>query len=141
MWVLLRRYLNYGGWWSNYIFSLPLGMAWALYKEKIDNIVHRFYWILLLFFFLMFIVSWRCSFNDTILYYLFNHGGDIYRQSIFFPITVMLICMKFKIGNKALEHLGKISLETYIFHGLFSSLIFTDLGLPESIGGGVISWN
>jgi len=136
--VLLRRYLNYGGWWSDYIFSIPLGMAWALYKERIDNIIQRHYWIFLLFSFLMFIVSWRCSFENAILYYLFNYGGKLYRQSMFFPITVMLICMKLKIGNKALEHLGKISLETYIFHGLFSSLVFTDLGLQNSIGGGLL---
>lgn len=132
LWIEIRKVLNYGPWWSISILSIPIGMLWALYKEDIEKIVHRFYLPTLILSFVAFIFSWKYKLNNPLFYYLFEYGGNAYRQSLFFPITVILICMKFKFNNKALKHLGTISLETYLFHGLFVNLIFVKTGLPET---------
>lgn len=134
LWIQIRAILGFGGWWSNYIYSLPLGMIWALYKEKIDKVCKKYYWILLIGFFADFMIHWKyLIFNNTRLETL-AFKGNIYRISIVFPILVMLINMKFKFGNKLLKHIGQISMEVYMFHGMIVSVILTSLSIPERNG-------
>lgn len=132
LWIEIRKILNYGPWWSNSILSIPLGMLWAVYKEEIEKMAHKWYLPILIFSLIAFILSWKYLFNNSLSNYLFDTGKNIYLQSIFFPITVMLICMKFKFSNKALKYLGTISFESYLFHGLFVNMIFMRTTLPET---------
>lgn len=123
LWVILWQYwgLKYGGpMWYNTIFCYPLGMWFALLKEKLDPVIQKrkiLFWPVLLVLFLLFAV-----------FYL--RRGHIVMHSIcacLFTLVVVLLTTKVKLDNPVLRWLGKHSFSIYILQRI-PMILFDYLG-------------
>lgn len=106
--------------WSPTIICFLVGMIWSSKKETIDeqllkyNIQYIF--ILLICFSVFFIL--RSKFNSFIF--------DVLCRvlcSVFFSSLIICLQTRFSIGNRMLKFISKISLEIYLYHGLFIFLL------------------
>lgn len=95
--------------WYESSYMFPLGMCFAVYKDKIFNILAKKYIV-------TFVVSGLCLVFSFIPYYLY--GGVI--PEIFFIAGmvqfVITICVKTQGTFKFTSWLGTISLELYLVH-------------------------
>ena len=102
---------NVGSGW--YVSTLPfvVGVVWAEYKRKIDDILSRSYLVFLLIIVIGFLMSFV---------YNIRFGNNIYAiaSATLYPILCNLILMKIKVGNQFWKFLGNISLELYLVHSL-----------------------
>ncbi len=120
-WILLCWKINYSAWWFNTAHLLILGLIWATYETKINIIVKKHYKLIALFVWICFIALF--IFQDKIIP-LFPHQFTLsfvfqFFLTLLFVCGVILLSMKIRIGNRMFDHLGNISLELYLVHGLF----------------------
>ena len=117
LYVLFCVKMEYGSWWYISTQVLIVGMFWAIYENKILNILRRnifiipSIWILFIALFIF-----QCKISS------FNNGINLilyFVITIVFSLSIVLFSMKFQIGNVILNFLGDISLEIYLIQGLF----------------------
>ncbi len=103
-----------GEWWYNTVHLLPIGMAWALYEDNILCAVKKCWLPVTVF----------CISGFALI---FTQYDSIYAlcptawfhltlavlRNMFFTLGFVLITMKLRFGNRALDLLGKVSLELY----------------------------
>lgn len=115
-----------GEWWYNSSFLFFIGMLVAYNEEKITAYAKEKYKILLpisligtvitilLDIFILHAVSYYSSIVGCFVCLAFQLPSII-----FFVMFVLLVSMKIKFNNPALDFLGKIALEVYLIHNLF----------------------
>lgn len=124
IWVLLCRYLNYGKYWYNSSHLLVLGVIYAITEKRILPFIQRCYRALLPLSIFIFSI---CLKYESELAKFFNVRGIKFLIPLvsvtFFALAVLLLLMKFRIGNKLLNILGEISFEIYLAQGLWFLLL------------------
>lgn len=112
--------------WYNTMLCYPCGIFFSLYREKVEGIVHRNYWVLLISAIVLLVVldgppySWK---------------GLCYNAfSIVFCAMVLLLTMKFNLKSKMLVWCGKNLFPLYIYQRIPMILI-------ASISGGAFVAN
>ena len=108
---------GYGDWWYKSSPAFILGMAWAVWGGSWLPFVRRRYWLLLLLSMTLCLVihrniwplAWRLPLQAFIPSAL---------SASLFVFSVLLLSMKLRVGNPALDYLGMISYDVYILHGL-----------------------
>lgn len=114
--------LGYGIWWYIATPAIILGMVWAIFETKIIRSLKsntKRFWIIYIicFFCLIFLLSKA----DSVVSILnFENSDNIIftLRNILITLCFVLSTLKFKIGNRGLSFLGKISFEIYLVQGL-----------------------
>ncbi len=121
---------DYGIWWYSSCLTFTLGICWGVYKESINKIIKSRYYLLEMVIFTFFILSFFSTkilsiigIKDisTIFIAIFNQIS-----SILFCIFIVMLLLKFKIKNKILSFLSKISFEVYLFQGVMMTILRND---------------
>ncbi len=134
-----------GEWWYNTTILFVLGMAVAMNTEKIIGFAKKHYiWLLPLS-----IALYYTLFNGSLHvmgrfgYYKewLGHPGYLEKllsvlaqtsSAIAFVMMVLLLTMKIKCGNAALNFVKRLSLSLYIIHGLFK-MRFSVIPVPSIV--------
>ena len=133
-WYLLYAFicikLKFLIYWYDTAHLIPLGMFCAVYEWQILKMLKNRYFYAALVVTVCF--GWLIS-PHVYTAYANEHGMSIqlyYLTSLsrvfFFTALVVLLHQKIRIGNPVLQYLGKISLETYLIHGLIFYLLRGD---------------
>ena len=108
---------NFGFWWYNSIICFPLGVWYCSLRDKLDPILKKRYFSILMFTVLAFIFSWKTAFG--------NYAEDARRLYVLafqvacaalFSLAAVMLSMKLRIGNRLLTFCGDHSLELYLAH-------------------------
>ena len=118
--------------WYDTLFAYPSGILYSRYKKKIESIVHKRYTLYLILSLSVFIITYIWAYNLL---------GDIIKgtkcniTSIALAITIVIITMKLRIGNKPLYWLGANLFPLYIYQRIpMIMLSHTALGnLPKDM--------
>lgn len=129
IYVYLCIYINKdASWWYISVVPLYFGVIYSKFGNSITRLIKRFYTILLLsnisFFILCYFLRFtkireilRLRLNENVLFAL-----SIF-STIFICSSLILILTRLEITNKISLEFGKISLEIYLYHGLFMNLL------------------
>lgn len=112
--------IGYGFWWYNASQLLIVGMFWAVFENRILNVLKRLYPLLFPITGICFLLSFACA--ETLPSLLLPGENSLLftaLAAILFPICVLFFTLKFQVGNRILNFLGNLSLEIYLLHGLF----------------------
>lgn len=115
--------MQYGDWWYNSAHLLIVGMFWATYEKRIIQIIQNHYFMVTMIIWVVFAVLF-CK-HDIIISLLTIKRAELILSiitAVFFTLSFILFSLKFQIGNKVLDFLGKISFEMYLIHGIFIRL-------------------
>lgn len=118
--------MGYGSWWYTSTPVLIIGMFWAVYEEKIIDVINNHNSIIPLTWGL-FAVSFL--FQNKLKIFIPSYGTELIFSVVtvsLFAVSVVLFSVKFRFGNKILAFLGSISLEIYLIHGLFIKVLRSD---------------
>lgn len=131
--IVFCDYFIYGTWWYNTIHLFVLGIVFAAYEDRIIPILKKRYVFILVICIAVTAIGFAAGNYLTSLYGLLGKtyvykvdrwvafAGQMI-SAVSFTIAVMMVGMKIRIGNAALDILGKMTLETYLVHGLFVQL-------------------
>lgn len=122
----------FGEWWYNTTWLFFIGMAVAMYYEKVVGFVKKHYkWLLpvgiVLFVALHIATTWMLSHVGYWMEYP-GHRGYWEKLATFlvqcpmvivFDLTFILLSMKVQFKNKVLSFLGVIALEMYLLQNIF----------------------
>ena len=125
-----------GEWWYNSIHLFVVGIFFAMHEEKIVVHLKKFYPLYLIlgiasiygfnayrnfagYAFSYYGETWNASFK--VLRRLATLSSEILLSSSV-VFEAFMIGLKLRIGNKFLDLMGKITLEFYLIHGLYSEL-------------------
>ena len=116
--------LDYGSWWYNTALLPVIGMFWATYEKKLVDFIKKSYFIITP----VIIVSFAAlfvSYNRIMELVKIPAVSSVLKlpTAVLFVLGVILLSMKFSIGNKVLGFLGEISLEMYISQGLIFNIL------------------
>ena len=116
--------LNYGFWWYNSSLPFAVGLLWAKYKNRIDALINKYYFALLIFFTILLFISHRYDFIISKLNITDSYSYALIANldNVIFTIYFILFIKKFNFDNKYLNFIGTISFELYMIHGLFMSI-------------------
>ncbi len=145
LFVPRNNYFLRGEWWYNSVFMMPLGMIFAGREDMVIPHVKRNYGKYLLLHLVLIFPVFKLSelviqrfgyFNDSIPYgtmcklvSLLSHVLCVYM----FISLILLTGMKISIGNKALDFLGRYTLEIYLIHGILVEVFDHDfVGIAPS---------
>ena len=114
VYVIAGSCAGLGEWWYNTAHLLPIGMAWALYEGGIQRTVKKC-WLP---------VTVLCAAGFALIFTQYDsiyalcptaafHLALAVLRNMFFTLGFVLITMKLRFGNRALELLGKVSMELY----------------------------
>lgn len=119
VYIYICRKLGFGSWWYNSVHLVIVGMAWAIYESEITHFI-KTHFIITPLVWVTFVVLFIAK-QKFISYIPIRGIGFIFEitTAFFFVASVLLFSTKVTIGNKILQFLGEISLETYLIHGLF----------------------
>lgn len=121
--------LSKGTWWYNTVFAYGAGLLFSEHKETMVKSMKNHY------------VKWLLTIGGGFVLclgtYLFFYGpfkGELEQlgalvfdvMSVFFALLTVLLTMKVKIGNRALEWLGTNLFPLYIYQRL-SMMVLTEL--------------
>lgn len=109
----------YGGWWYNTVWLAAAGVLTATYEQGIVTWMKKRYVVCLPVFSGMFSILFFVALNNE------TEAYAVWLQMAaagFFVLSVMMIGLKVRIGNKILAFLGGLTLEIYLIHGLFVQL-------------------
>ena len=122
--IILAIKLGYGFWWYNSSLPFVLGLLWAKHKKYIDEVLNKYYFIVLVCITGLLFISHQYD-----IVYKKLHLVDSYSyaflaniDNVIFTIFFILIVRKIDFSNKYLLFLGKISFELYMIHGLVMSI-------------------
>ena len=108
--------MNYGTWWYISAFGAVVGVAWAIYEQRLRPWLAKNYYCVLL-----------CAATILISMVLLSRGlADVpiasqianTAEATVFACCVILITFKLSPGNPVLQFLGQLSMEMYLLHGL-----------------------
>ena len=122
LYIIFCDFMIYGTWWYNSVPAFIAGLLFAKNKETIINRSKKSYILILI---LSVLITISCFSIALIDKNIINRFVILIAQmicSVSFVITVLLLGMKIKIGNRFLAFLGSITLEIYLIHGLFVQL-------------------
>lgn len=120
--------MGYGIWYYNASQLLIVGMFWATYERKILKILKNNYIIIAPIIFAAFIVLFLFNENiSSIIGMTYTSLILTLFTAILFVLSVLLISLKVKIGNKIFSFLGEISFEIYMSQGLFIKILRSNL--------------
>jgi hypothetical protein len=111
--------------WYNTIFSFASGLFYSQYKMQIETFVQQWYWFVLPICILVFFAVYSQN-------YAF-YGLKDNLSSILFALSIVVVSMKIKVGNKALIWCGTKLFPLYIYQRI--PMFF----LSEADGGAFIS--
>lgn len=124
VYIVLSIRLEYGFWWYNSSLPFVLGLLWAKHKKYIDEVLNKYYFIVLVCITGLLFISHQYD-----IVYKKLHLVDSYSyaflaniDNVIFTIFFILIVRKIDFSNKYLLFLGKISFELYMIHGLVMSI-------------------
>ncbi len=106
--------MGYGAWWYTASHLLPIGMCWAVYEERLVDIVGKTNGRWALAAGLLPAAAWVLSGSRVLPASLL--AGI---RAVLFVLGILLVSMKVRVGNRVLDFLGGISLEIYLTQGLF----------------------
>ncbi len=119
LWYLLYAALCWrlrlGQWLYNTCHLMVVGMLWAYYEKGLLSFIKRSYWILAPCVWLLFAVLFQC-FDDIFALWpvpVMRLAISLVRSALF-ALSMVLLSMKLRLGNAALDWLGGISLELYV---------------------------
>ncbi len=126
-------YWVYGTWWYNSVALFIVGLLFAKYESGLVEKIRKHYWlymglaigIMLITFFLGEKINSLISLLVEDFPYTVSRWTGVFLQNVAataFVLTVVMLGMKIKIGNRVLTFLGIITLEFYLIHGLFVQL-------------------
>ena len=130
-----------GEWWYNTALVFPMGILFGKYEKTVTERAKKGYWLWLALAFIGMFGLYKLSeltTNSLWGYYGENWGdplkvlhrwGCALNQNLasFSYVCFLFLCMmKIRIGNKALEILGGLTLEIYLIHGLFVEMFGFD---------------
>ncbi len=133
-WYLLYAFicikLKFLIYWYDTAHLIPVGMICAVYEQQIlKALKNRYFYVVLV---IIACFGWLIS-PHLYTAYATSHGMSIHLYYITslsrvfsFTVMVVLLHQKIRIGNPVLRYLGKISLETYLIHGLIFYLLRGD---------------
>ena len=137
--VLLFAVLGYELFWSIGIVCVVLGVLFAYKFDEILKLVKKKYYLLTAF----------CSALFAFLFVLMSaYFQDIENKNsldialeliitnatcILFCLLLVLVIMKFRIGNRATDFFGKISFELYLYQGLAFEFLFQSTSIPNPV--------
>ena len=98
-------------WWYNTMLCYPAGMAYSLYKDKVERIWRSHYLPCLSLVAVVFLVFY--NFRPLRLYFL-----DYNLAAICFGLSVVLLTAKVSIRNKSLDWFGRNLFPLYIYQRL-----------------------
>ena len=128
LYVIYCLKMGYGEYWFNASHLLIVGMFWAIYEKKILDIIegHYFFITVTIWLFFCFLI---CMSNKIFLLIPIKGIGFICTvlKAILFTVGVLLFSLKFKVSNQILDFLGKISFEIYMLHGLFITILRSNI--------------
>lgn len=106
VYILLMRQFK-GIWWYDTALVYPAGVLYGLYREKIEDFLHKkasLPWLALVLCGAVFLLCFKLQ------------RGLVWREgmAVAFALTVLCATMVFKIGNPVLRFLGKYTFEIYI---------------------------
>lgn len=124
VYIVLAIRLEYGFWWYNSSLPFVLGLLWAKNKNSIDEILNKYYFIILVCITGLLFISHQYSFVLKKLHIVdsVSYGFAANIDNIIFTIFFILMVRKIDFSNKYLLFLGKISFELYMIHGLVMSI-------------------
>ena len=135
-WIDHNNYWMRGEWWYNSVHLFWIGILFARFEKQIVERAKKHYLIYLILAVVGTYVFFKLSLTAKDVY---SYYGEYNRRlshimvvknrwicliaemlaSASFVFSVFLLNMKLKIGNRALEFMGTITLEFYLIHGLF----------------------
>lgn len=107
--------LDFGSWWYLSAFPAVLGMAWAVYRQKIEACLSKRYWTVL--------VAAATAFAGVVILENRLHLGALNTvlkacAATLFALGLVLLLYKLRLGNPVLRLLGRMSMELYLMQGL-----------------------
>jgi membrane-bound acyltransferase YfiQ involved in biofilm formation len=116
--------------WYDTSFIFPIGVSFCLRKDKIINIMNKYYLALLGSSFALFGVTFVLNHEKTAIQFIIIRA----LSSIFFVLLINLFLLKVDTSNnKALAFIGSISFEIYLVHNRLP--IFQTLSNGDNING------
>lgn len=134
LWSVICRLLIAETYWYNSTAAFPLGVFFAACESEIKERIREHYWPTFLCGGIIFCVLSFLSLDDMRLYHIcksflfFARTKELQTllqmtAAMSFCVFVTLIGMKLKPGNRLLDLLGTMTLETYLVHVLFVELL------------------
>lgn len=136
-------YFIYGTWWYNTLHLFLIGIIFAANEEKIIAVLKKKYLLILCVGIIVTVIGFLLGnylnqicdlLGKTYVYGVgrwISFGGQAV-SGVSFTIVVMMLGMKIRIGNFLLDILGKMTLETYLVHGLFVQLFLNQADIVPS---------
>lgn len=129
-----------GEWWYNTALVFVLGILFGKYEKTITERLKKGYWLWLILAFVGTFALFKLAIylTDTAWGYYGEWGDPLKVQhrlgcalsqnlaSFSYVCFLFIAMMKIRIGNKALEILGGLTLEIYLIHGLFVEMFGFD---------------
>lgn len=118
-WVFLCRELGYESYWYNSAHLLVVGVVYAILENKLlpfFKSCYRAVFPIVLFFF-----SICFYYPNEIAKFLPVRGIKFLvpcATAFFFVVMLLLLSLKYRVGNKVLGYLGDISFEIYLLQGI-----------------------
>lgn len=122
LYILYCDYTLFGTWWYNSVIAFSLGLVIAKNEEAVVEFAKKRYVLLLISFIVLTAGFFAISMIDHNKVNRFVILIAQMLSSCCFVISLLLIGMKVRIGNKALNFLGGFTLELYLLHGIFVQL-------------------
>lgn len=121
--VLLMHRKGYDYHWYISTPGFAVGIFWAAYKDRIHSFAEKKWWLCTAVIAALFWTAYRLS-GITMIWSIpgLNLGSRLAAGALF-PILVILLAMKLKVGGRILNFLGGISLELYLLHGLIYAFL------------------
>lgn len=94
-------------WWYNTFFSFAAGLLYSQYKTQIEKLVQQRYWIILPICLFAFLAIYAFKFS------FFGLKNNL--SSILFALSIVIVSMKIRVGNKALIWCGTKLFPLYIY--------------------------
>ena len=122
-----------GTWWYNTVGIFTLGVLFAKFDAQIMSFLRRRYIVTLILALAVFLTAYFVSVDlDQSLYFVVPFARHEWMRVLTvtlqfvaacaFMLLLILVGMKFRFHNRALDFLSSISLELYLIHGLFVQL-------------------
>ena len=131
-WVIFCVYClarGYNSWWITTAHCFVIGIILGMYREKIAETVCSYYTATVaavLAVLAVFEILNLFSVNSVYI----NSAVTVCRTALF-SVLIVLLSLKFKIGNTAVRFIGGISYELYLIHGIVIGLLLNYKILPR----------
>lgn len=129
-WMLLCEAMGYPFHWYHTVMAFVVGPVWAMAGEKIKERMQQHYWrslgIALVVFLGFYAAALKTAGLSEVITPLF------WASCCAFIPLLLLVLMKFSIGNPILDFWGKISFELYGLQGLFIRLLRSEVCYIEN---------